>query len=432
MKLNLILKWCRSCAVAVLIAGDARPGLAAPASATAGTNSLTLGQAIELALLNNPLMHASGARVDAASARADQAGRWSNPELEFSAEDWPVGAGRGFSDAKQTIGVAQTLPFPGKKSLDKQLGGAGVKLTEAELAVRRTELVRDVKAGFFRVLASERLVEVSTELLAVAESSAATARKRVDAGAAAFQEQLRAEVQLEQARTELTDFERELAAARQGFATLLGRTELGDARLAGALAEMPDNSLLDAVATDRLARHPSLSAAQANLDRARLDQRRARLEPYPDVKVGAAGGRIGATDETIMQLGFSVPLPILDRGKGKQQEAHANVSVAEAELHAVQQQLQREWANALKRCRTAAEQVANYRERILPKATEALRLVQTGFEQGKFNFIDLVDTQRMTAEARLAYQQKLLEMNIAQAELEALLQPQTHQPSNPK
>jgi cobalt-zinc-cadmium efflux system outer membrane protein len=72
--------------------------------------------------------------------------------------------------------------------------------------------------------------------------------------------------------------------------------------------------------------------------------------------------------------------------------------------------------------------VANYRERILPKAAEALRLVQTGFEQGKFNFIDLLDTQRTTAEARLAYQHRLLELNLAQAELEALLQPQPTQP----
>ena len=144
--------------------------------------------------------------MDAAAGRAYQAKKWTNPELELSAEDWPVSNGRGFSDAKQTIGIAQTLPYPGKKSLDKQIGGAGVKLSEAELALRRTEMVRDVKAGFFRVLASERLVEVSTQLVAVAESSAATARKRVDAGAAAYQEQLRAEVQLEQARTELTGF----------------------------------------------------------------------------------------------------------------------------------------------------------------------------------------------------------------------------------
>ena len=209
---------------------------------------------------------------------------------------------------------------------------------------------------------------------------------------------------------------------------MLGRLDLRGATLIGALAERPDTRLLGDPAEEQLAQHPSVSGARANLDRAQLEHRRARLEPYPDVKVGVAGGRIGATDESIVQLGFSLPLPILDRGKGKRQEARANVNIAEAELHAAQQQLHREWANALKRYRTAAEQVANYRERMLPKATEALRLVQTGFEQGKFGFIDLVDTQRMTAEARLAYQQKLLEMNLAQAELEALLQPQINQP----
>ena len=317
MKKNLILRWCRLSALAVLVAGGERLGFAAQAPESFSTNALTLDEAVRLALESNPELRASGARVDAAAGRAYQAKKWTNPELELSAEDWPVSNGRGFSDAKQTIGIAQTLPYPGKKSLDKQIGGAGVKLSEAELALRRTEIVRDVKAGFFRVLASERLVEVSTQLVAVAESSAATARKRVDAGATAYQEQLRAEVQLEQARTELTGFQRELASARQIFVTLLGRPDLKDASLSGSLAEAPDASLMEDAGAERLARHPSAAAAQANLDRAQLAHRRARLEPYPDVKVGVSGGRIGETDQSIIQLGFSVPLPIIDRGKGE-------------------------------------------------------------------------------------------------------------------
>jgi cobalt-zinc-cadmium efflux system outer membrane protein len=305
-----------------------------------------------------------------------------------------------------------------------------IRLSAAELAVRRTEIVRDVKAGFFRVLASERLVEVSTQLVTVAESSAATAQKRVDAGAAPYQEQLRAELQLEQARTALTGFQRELATAQQIFVILLGRPELKNARLTGTLAEAPEVALIEGRA-DALLKHPSAKAALANLDRAKLEHRRARLDPYPDVKVGVAGGRIGESDQSIIQLDFTLPLPLLDRGKGRQQEAEANVRVAAAEVQVVLQQLQGEWANALKRYGTAAEQVASYRERVLPKAVEALRLVQVGFEQGKFNFIDLVDTQRTTAEARLVYQQKVLDLNIAQAELEALLQPQ-QQPSTTK
>ncbi|MEI6391195.1 MAG: TolC family protein [Verrucomicrobiota bacterium] len=398
-----------------------RLALAAPAVDPPANGGLTLKDAIELALANNPELRASTARIGAAAGRAYQARLWSNPELEMSAEDWPVSGGRGFSDAKQTIGLAQTFPFPGKKKLDRQIGASGVRLTEAELNLRRLELVRDVKAAFFQVLAAERLVAVEGELVIVAESSASTARKRVAAGAAADQEQLRAEIPLEQARTELSSFQRELVSARQTLAMLLGRPELAQAPIYGALAEALTPGLLEQGPERWLATHPAVVTARTSRDRAGLELRRAKLEPYPDVKVGLAGGRMGETDQSIIQLGFSVPLPIIDSAKGRKQEAEANVSVADAELARVEQRLLRDWATASQRLRTAADQVANYRERILPKANEALRLVQTGFEQGKFGFIDLLDIQRTTAEVRLTYQQKLLELNIAQAELEALL-----------
>ncbi len=423
MKRSMNFKWAWWPVMAIFAASGGWSALALCEAESAEPGGLTLPEAVRLALANNPELRASGARVEAAAGRAYQAKKWSNPELEMNADEWPVSGGRGFSDSIQTIGIVQTLPYPGKKSLDKRIGGAGVRLSQAELAVRRTEIVRDVKAAFFRVLASQRLVEVSTQLVAVAQSSATTAQKRVDAGAAAYQEQLRAEVQLEQARTELRDLERDLAAAGQVFATVLGRPDLREVRLSGTLAEAPKPSLMETRIEDVLARHPSALAAQANVDRAELELRRARLEPYPDVKASVSGGTIGETDQSIIQLGFSLPLPLLDSSKGKKQEAQANVRVAQAELESVRQQLAREWANGRERYRTAAEQVARYRGRVLPKATEALRLVRTGFEQGKFGFIDLLDTQRTTSEAQLAYQLKLLELNVAEAEVEALLPP---------
>jgi cobalt-zinc-cadmium efflux system outer membrane protein len=162
-------------------------------------------------------------------------------------------------------------------------------------------------------------------------------------------------------------------------------------------------------------------AARASKKRAETESRRARLEPYPDVKLGAAGGQEAGGAGSIVQFTLSVPVPIIDRSKGRKQEALTNVAIAEAELATTEQRLLRDWGTAGQRLRTAAEQVANYRERILPKAKEALRLVQRGFEEGKFGFIELLDTQRTAAEARLAYQQKLLELNIARADIEALL-----------
>lgn len=428
MKQRIYSVVCRSLAWSLVLAGGCVLELAAQAAdssaplplSSAATNVLTLEHAIQLALGGNPELRASSERIDAAMGRAYQAKLWSNPDLTLSAEDWPVNGGGGYSDSKQTIGVAQTIPFPGKKKLDRQIGVSGVRLSEAELSLRRVEMVRDVKAAFYQVLAAERLVKVAGELVKVAESSAATARKRVAAGAAADQEQLRAEIPLEQARTELSGFQRELVAARQTLALLLGRPDVSETPVSGTLTETASLALLNQSPEQWLAGHPSVVAVKTSLDRAELELRRARLEPYPDVRMGVSGGRIGESGQSIIQLGFSVPLPIIDRSKGKKQEALANVRIAEANQVAVEQRLLRAWGTMNNRYRTAIEQVTNYRERILPKANEALRLVQTGFEQGKFGFIDLLDTQRTTAEARLAYQQKLLELNVAQAELEAL------------
>lgn len=440
MKQRIDSKVVRSLACSLAFSGGCFLGFAVqaadspapPPPVSSATNVLTLDGAVRLALENNSELRASSGRIDAATGRAYQAKLWTNPELTLSAEDWPVSGGGDFSDSKQTIGVAQTLPFPGKKKLDRQIGDSGVRLSEAELSLRRVELVRDVKSTFYQVLAAERLVDVAGELVKVAESSASTARKRVAAGAAADQEQLRAEIPLEQARTELSGFQRELTTARQTLALLLGRPDLTEALVSGALAETGNLTLLDQGPEQWLPNHPSVLAVKTSRDQAELEFRRAQLEPYPDVRMGVAGGRIGETGQSIIQLGLSVPLPIIDRSKGKKQEAQANVRIAEADQMAVEQRLLRAWGTASKRYRTAVEQVASYRERILPKANQALRLVQSGFEQGKFGFMDLLDTQRTTAEARLAYQEKLLELNIAQAELEALLQPQTHQTSTPK
>ncbi len=395
--------------------------LIATSRASGSGGGLKLADAIAVAFSNNPELRSGEAKIDAASGRAMQAKLWSNPEMILSAEDWPVNGGRGFSDSKQTVGMAQTIPFPGKKKLDRQIGLSGVSFSKAELGLRREELIRDVKTAFYRVLAAERLVEVAGDLAKVAESSAATARKRVAAGAAADQELLRVEIPLEQARVELAGFQRDLVEARQSLAVVLGRPDLAEVPLSGALVETATLALPGQRPERWLGNHPGVVAFKIERDRAEIELRRARLEPYPDVRMDVSGGKIGETGQSIIQLGLAVPVPIIDRSKGRNQEARANVRSAEAGLLAAEQRLLSAWNNATKRYQTAVEQVTSYRERILPKAGEALRLVQTGFEEGKFGFIDLLDTQRTTAEVRLAYQHKLLELNVAQAELEALL-----------
>jgi len=379
------------------------------------TSALTLPDAVREALTNNPSLAAARAQIDAAAGRATQSRLWPNPELELSAEDVPTGGG-GLSQSKNLIGLSQTVPFPGKKHFEAQAGRHEVRLTEHKYRADERELTRDVTAAFYRALAAAQRVEITRQLAELAESSATTAGKRVAAGGASAQEQLRAEVELERARTDLRARQRERIATQQDLARLLGRRDPADVALAGTLADRVTIPL----ARQSIEANPQLSAARSERDRAESELRRARLEPMPDVTLGAAIGRDGAFNETLAEFRVSLPLPLIDHGQGRRREARALAAVARADMSGVEQQLLRDLAVAEEDLRAAAEQVAAYRDRIVPKAEEALRMVQAGFDAGKFGFLDLVDTQRTVAETRLGYLDKLLELNLALADIEAL------------
>jgi outer membrane protein, heavy metal efflux system len=93
--------------------------------------SLTLPGAVAQAVAHNPELRAARAQIEAATGRAAQSRLWPNPELELAAEDVPADGG-GLAQSKNMIGLAQTVPFPGKKSLDGQIGRRHERLRQIE------------------------------------------------------------------------------------------------------------------------------------------------------------------------------------------------------------------------------------------------------------------------------------------------------------
>ncbi|MEI6605054.1 MAG: TolC family protein [Verrucomicrobiota bacterium] len=382
-------------------------------------SSLSLERALRLALNNNAQLQASAARKEAASGRALQARAWPNPELELSCEDMPISRSRG-AQSKNMAGISQVLPYPGKKMADAQIGAADAAAGSAAWRLHRVEVVREVKIAYCQVQTAERAAAVASDLIQVAATAAAAASKRNLAGEIPLQEQLRAEILLGQIRTEKITAAREAAVARQELARLLGQPDLSSAQLTSSPDESGKLALSKVDPVALLAGHPAMVAARARRDQAQATLRRAGLEPLPDVKVGVAAGRDEAANENIVAFRLSIPLPLFDRNRGKQQEAQAALREAEADMLATRHDLLAAWHSALASYQAAAAQVALHRENILPKCEQALRLVQSGFDEGKFGVIDLLDIQRTSAEAHLVYHKKLFELNSARAGLEAM------------
>jgi cobalt-zinc-cadmium efflux system outer membrane protein len=317
--------------------------------------------------------------------------------------------------------LSQTVPFPGKRSLDARVADHEVVAVEWDTARRETDLVRQVTIAFARAVVAERKVAQLDTVTSLAETMAAATARRVESGAAPDQEQLRAELEHDRARLDLESARRDAGVARQALARLLGMAGDPLPPLGDGVREQIDLAALDRTPGTVVAGHPEFSAAVARRDRATQVDRRARLDPLPDFTIGVAGGRNAANDEDLVELSVSFPLPIFDRGQARRQETGARIRAAEADVAAVDQRLREQLLSVRARVLTAHRQVAAYRERMLPRAEEALRLVRAGFEAGKLGFADLIDTQRTAAEVRLDYLDRLLDLNIALADWETLV-----------
>lgn len=388
-----------------------------PAGLSAG-DPLTLDAAIRRAWEHHPRLAIKRAEIDAAGGRLRQRRAWPNPELEVSAEDVPVNDG-GFSRSQNMVGLSMTVPFPGKRTWDQQIGRDGVTVAEWELSAFERELRRDVTVAFYQVLAADRKAALAGELHALSVTLSDTTRKRVEAGAAAAQELLRAEIEQERAAVDLEAAQRDRTASQLALGLLMGAA-IPMSNVSGELREeiaIPDME----AARDWLWKdHPVMRGAAADRDRAEHEWQRTRREAWSDMTLGVGYGRDEAENENVMEFRVSVPLPIFDRSRGRQEEARALAEAARLRQQDALRELNGRLAGASARLLSARRQVESYRQRVLPKAEEAMRQVKAGFEAGKFGFLDLLDTQRTVAETKVQYVEKLLELNMAAAELESL------------
>jgi cobalt-zinc-cadmium efflux system outer membrane protein len=377
---------------------------------------------VELALRNNPEVRAVRAQAEATVARAQAAALWPSPALDLALEDAPAAGKRSLTEGKQTLGLTQTVPWPGKQGLDRAAARAVQQAQQAALAVHQRHLVREVKVAFLQVLAAEQALALAQERVRLAEAAASNLQERVAAGDAWDTERLQAELTAARLRNETMVWQERRAQAWTTLKSLLGQPDLAESALC---REVPDllhqaKRLLDTVPDTT--RSPEVQAAEWQRHQAELEWRRARLEMFPDPTLTVAAGRGAAPDrDAIVELRLSLPLPPWDGGQRRRQEARARMEAASAMASAAWARQQRNLEAVRARLRSGAEQVARDHEEILPRARAMLQRIEIALAEGRLGTAELLSARQMLAELELAAWERWLELAHAVAEYEALI-----------
>ena len=374
--------------------------LIAPAQPATTTLShvprLTLGQAQDLAATRSFELAAAQHEVDASDGGVQQAGARRNPELNATVED----------TRSATRTTTTTLGFPlelgGKRAARLGAAERSRDLARAQLAEARAKVRAGVVSAYFSTVVAQERVKLASDSADLAARAADVVGKRVTAGKTSPVDATRARVDAANAQLELADARAELHSAKQTLATTWGATAPHFDEVDGDIGSVPFRTPV-ADLLQQVEASPSLVSSRIEIDRRKAAVGVEQSKAVPDLVVNAGVKRDNELGRTQAVIGVSIPLPLFDRNQGAVHEAARRAEKAEDDYAATRVRLIAEVNQAVARLATAETSLQTIREMVLPAAQQAYAASTTGFEAGKFGFLDVIDSQRALLQARARY-----------------------------
>lgn len=396
-------------------------------------DGLTLVEAVQVGLLNNPELQAMFMDVGVARADVVQAGLLSNPTVGVAMR-FPAGGGLANLEASLAQNIAELWQLP----LRKRIAERSLEQAILRLARHAADLAADTKIAYRKATGEDERYRIAQENLAVAKELADLATARMEAGAASELEvnlsrslMLDAEMDVETAR--LAD-----ADARRSLAKLLGLA--GDAGALVLLDPLPSESppcgdanvLVDLASLSRVDLRAARELVQASHDQLRREY----VRVFPSIEIGLAlergergrsdGGRdlladtarssisngaLTAPDiqprsarrrhtDFIIGPSLDLELPIFDQNQARIAKAKFACVRAAKMLDALDRAVDRQVRAAVDRSAAAFRLLAIYRDRALPLAQSNLDLSREAYRAGRASFLAVLEAQRFFLDAR--------------------------------
>ena len=423
------------------------------AGSLAAGSPLTLGEAVLLALQENPGLKAAGLSVPAAEAQVARARARFLPQISlaqsftnsdnparvftdklnqrrFSAQDFlldNLNNPAPFSNWRTGLLARQPIFQAGEAYLGYQQARLQKDMAELQVLTHRQQLIYRVTQAYF----GRQLAEARLEVIKEAKNTAAANRKlvqsRFDTGAVIRADLLSADVHLARLTQEELTAAGQVKIAQSALATAVGIPELAARPLAPAPREpapLPGRlSELKQVAEDK---RPDLKRLTMAARVARQEITKARLNFLPRLDVMAeydidqqyflGSGADSYTVMAVMHLNLFNGLARLAR----EREARAQEAQVREQQREFLDQIRHQVTESVEHLKTAHARL-KVGQAAVDQARESLRLIRLRYEEGLTIMVDLLTAEDAKKEAELNYLTALFDTHLAQAGLELAL-----------
>ena len=372
---------------------------------------LSLDDLLTEVRVNNPSLRVSRLEAEAQATRSRQVSVLPDPSVTIGYQPYPLLTARGAQRSQWRI--EQMAPYPGKLSLQGAIADLSAEVTGFEADTFEEDLLFETKQAYYelyRVQQQEQLILAFRDRLESFEEAAAA---QYEVGTGMQQAILKAQLE----KNTLARVQLELAEHRRTAAETLTRLlnrPTSDAFMAGIRVEAPPIPRLDKAALLEIAlrERPEADALDAAARRADARIALARKQFMPDFglnitwfDIGSADTPPTATGRDAVAIGATINVPIR-RGslRARLEEARVRRIQIEARREALETSFRTQIADLVSRLRGEAQQLALYREALIPQAETTLQATLGAYTTGRTDFLDLLDAERMLFSLRTGYE----------------------------
>jgi outer membrane protein len=402
---------------------------------------LSLNEAVEIALERSASLHAAGEGIKGAdylrkSARADFFPTFrteygftylNTAPFFISATGIRVTVGAR-SNYRWETGLDQPLFRGGAIYWSYRLAKLGVDLSKVFFELVKQDLVLQVKATYFNILKAEKIRQVALRSVEQLEAGVKVGKAFYDVGIIPKNDLLQTQVELAQARQDLTSAEVELAVAKATFNTLLRRDVRMEVEVEDILEyrpmEIPFEECLERARKNR----PELQETELNVKRAEKEVQLARSDYFPNLglsfnyeRVGDDPSVSGSTfeDEDSWNINAYARWTFWQWGKKRQlvREKKTKLIQAKDTMVEVEDAVSLEVKDSYLRLREARDKIG-VAEVAVEQAEENFRINVERFKEQVATTTEVLDAQTLLTQAKSNYFNALSDYNIAWARLD--------------
>ena len=361
--------------------------------------SVTLEELEQTALLNNPAIQAYEQKINALKGYWTQAGLGPNPEIGYVGEEMSSaspGGRQGFELSQEILGGNQL--YHAQQVVCQQMATA-----QQELEISKTRVLTDVRVAAYEYLAIQNKLFHLREILKNDQQMSASLETSYKNGNASRLDYVNSRIAARKSEQQLCAAQNELDAAWDRLVCLIGQPQLEPQILRADLNQTAEQKSWESYAQNLILSSPEVIRAEGKVAEA---QKKVNYENSKNSQNFTVSGAVMYnTEEHVIEgsVGVSMPLRIRDRNQGNISAACSEVIQAQKDLERVKLNIQHRLAGVYREYATACEDLAMYRESLLPEAAEALELARKAYENQETSMLDLITAQKTYRETNIEY-----------------------------